>query len=191
MKKYRTIKSLCVLIACILFVGILSSITIQAKAKRGKLKVKYNGKTIVMITTKTNKKNSEIIGMTTYKEIKKAWKNPTKTKKKYGQKMKYYKKGKTSIGFYTDAKWYDSNNQIDKSLTLAGFDIDIKDKNASLCGVKVGMSKKKALSVLRKQFDKKAIESTDDAITLWFGGFMPTSFSLENGKVVSMRFWCS
>lgn len=179
------------LILCLAMVMTLGAHAAQAKSKRGKFTVTYKGKTITLITTKTNKKNAGIIAMSNAKEIKKAWKKPTKIKKDYGNTYYIYKKGKSKISFNIDTKWGDGKGGIDKSLTLGGFDISIKDKNAKLCGVQVGMSKNKALKILKKNYDKKAVESDKNGINLWFGPYMPVSYQLKNNKVVSMSFWSS
>ena len=176
---------------CLVMIMALGTYTAQAKNKHGKFTVTYKGKTITLITAKTNKKNASIIATSNAKKIKKAWKKPTKIKKKYGHTYYIYKKGKSKISFIIDAKRRNSKGGINKSLTLGGFDILIKDKNAKICGVKVGMSKNKALKILKKNFNKKAIESDQDYISLWFGPYLPVAYQLKNNKVVSMSFWTS
>ena len=176
---------------CLAMVMTLGINTVQAKNKHGKFTVTYKGKTITLITTKTNKKNARIIAMSNAKEIKKAWKKPTKIKKDYGNTYYIYKKGKSKISFNIDTEWADGKGGIDKSLTLGGFDISIKDKNAKLCGVQVGMSKNEALKILKKKFNKKAVKSDENGINLWFGPYMPVSYQIKNNKVVKMSFWSS
>lgn len=141
------------------------------------------------MTTKTNKKSSQLIDSASLYEVKKAWKDLKYNKKKSWGYHEYYgiKKGKTKIYFYA----YGDEKKSAKKRNLGGFDIDIKTKNIALCGVKVGMTKKEAMSILRKQFDKKAIEYKDGSIWLWYSGFLPAHFYIKNGKVVEMKFFCS
>ena len=179
----KVIRISLILILCIMIMPVSS---VYAKTKQGKLTVKYKGKTITLVTTKTNKKNSSMISTANASTIKKSWGKPQKTKTKFGEKYYYYKKGKTKMSFCVDRSW--GNN---KNLTLGGFDISIKDKNAKMCGIKVGMKKEKVIKILKKNFNNKAIEVSDDAVSLWFGPFFPITFKLDNNKVTEMRFWTS
>lgn len=170
------------LLLCLAMVMTMEVPAAQAKSKRGKFTITYKGKTVTMMTSKTNKKNSNIISTSNAKAVKKAWKKPTKIKKEHDNTFYTYKKGKSKISFCITKG---------SSKPLHGFDISIKDKNFKLCGVQVGMSKTQALKILKKNFNKNAVETNKSSISLWFGPFMPASYSLKNNKVTSISFWTS
>ncbi len=176
--------------------------TAYAAGKKTPLKVGYRGTTISLIKdlgTSTGRDDTPKLS-----SIKKKWGNPKKGTSE-GMTTYTWKKGKTSIEI-TD---FDAGKDGVGSIT-----VDIRDKNGSLCGVKVGMKRDAAVKKLQKQFGKKVvlvvkegqqIDMKDDGsyiatgkatgegetIYVYAGPYMPVSIELENGKVTALSFWRS
>jgi hypothetical protein len=154
----------------------------EAKGKKGKLTVTYKGKTVTLMTVdNVNDVESSYTstGCTPPDKLKKSW--GKYKKEKSGDSYGYtYKKGKSCLAIqaWDGGNWY-------------SFSIDIKDKNMALCGVKVGMTKKKALSILKKGFGSKAITSGKYSIVVKFGVFPDIVYNLKSGKIKSMSFFHS
>ena len=69
--------------------------------------------------------------------------------------------------------------------------IDIQNKKASLCGIKVGMSKRQATQKLIKQFGKKNVSVTMNQILVQIGYYHPIEFNLKSEKVSGIYFMSS
>ena len=178
---------------CLIIIFIISSCytgSVEAKGKRGKLILTYKGKSLTLYVTKTNKRNSNIIDAPTLKDAKNTWADLKYSKKKSWPWHEFYclKKGKTQVYFYA----YGDEKEGDKR-EIGGYQIEIRDKKTALCGVKVGMSKKKTMTILRKQFDKNAVKfnKKDSMVQLYFSGLVPVRYKIKNGKVTSIHFFCS
>ncbi len=121
----------------------------------------------------------------TYAAVKKAWGKANKVQKEkcgdYHCRSYTWKSGKTRISFLTDKN----------GKRMGDIVIDIQNKKATLCGIKVGMSKKQALQKLRKQFGKKNVSDTKNQILVKMGPFDPMTFNLKSGKISSIYFWHS
>lgn len=117
----------------------------------------------------------------TYAAVKKAWGKANKVHKNGDYCSYAWKNGKTSISFVTDKK----------GKRMGDIVINIQNKKATLCGIKVGMSKKQALQKLRKQFGKKNVSDTKNQILVKMGPFDPMTFNLKSGKISSIYFWHS
>lgn len=137
--------------------------------------------------------------------VEKKW-GKAKVKKQDGVTTYTWKKGKTEILV---------NNFDAEENYIGGIEIDIKDKNGSLWGVKVGMTKAAALKKIKKALGTKTVlgkKRTDDGlweidgkipksgvyiaaneetIDAYTGVYMPVTFELKNGKVASISFWRS
>lgn len=125
-------------------------------------------------------------GVKTYAAVKKAWGKATKVEKEsyMGEKEGYchtWKNGKTRIVFHTQKNGKRYGDIV----------IDIRDKKATLCGIRVGMSKKQALQKLRKQFGKKNVSAKKNKIYAFTGPSLPLIFDLRSGKVSGMNFMAS
>lgn len=171
---------ICVLLVSIIFGGA----DVSAKSKVA-LKVTYKGKTVTLI-----KDNDEIIkNPVTYKKVsiknvQKAWgKGSSKTTKLSGTtttwKTYTWKTKKTKISIA-------DNHYPGK---VGAIDISIKDKNGSIAGVKVGMTKAQALKKLKKAYGLKHIQVQGDFIRIDNLGM--NSFTVKSGKIVSMGYYGS
>ena len=157
----------------------------DAASKTAKLTVRYKGKNVTFMTyrsiSSSNANVKTTLNSKTYAAVKKTWGKASKTKKEdYGNNY-IWKSGKTKISFYT----YENGKR------RGDIYIDIRNKKASLCGVKVGMSKKQALQKLRKQFGKKRVTSDKNQILVNVPPADPIVFNLKSGKVKSIMYWCS
>lgn len=76
----------------------------------------------------------------TYAAVKKAWGKANKVHKNGDYRSYAWKNGKTSISFVTDKK----------GKRMGDIVINIQNKKATLCGIKVGMSKKTGFAEVKK-----------------------------------------
>lgn len=109
------------------------------------LSVNYCGKTVKLIKDIYGKEVRVKV-----EAMEKKWGKPNKKEKAYANDYEFWytwKKGKTSI-VVDNFTGGDPGN-------AGGIHIDIKDKNASICGIKVGMKKQKALKKLEKTIGKE------------------------------------
>ena len=167
------------------------SINTYAATENGNLKIKFKGKTLVLDSGAF----SDDLNMIKTSKVKKAWGKPNKTESNPGYNFHTYKKGKTTIRLDInkgESKYYK------KGYYHSGW-ITIKDKNASLAGVTVGMSKKKAMKKLKKYYGTNKIDMgqyfTDEnrkishvyyengSINVFMGPYMPIEFKIKKGKV--------
>lgn len=173
-KRIFSLTLICMLLLSVAF----GSVSVSAKGKLQPMKVAFKGKTVTLFKdTLPTAKNQ----CATMKKVQKAW---GKGKKKpYGSSYSYtWKKGKTEI-MVTD-NWYKGR--------VGGMTISIKDKNASMMGVKVGMTKAQALKKLKKTFGSrvKNIKFSDGTPAIQIENTM-CSFSLKSGKVIRMSYFSS
>ena len=171
----------------VLFCSLMPAQPVNAAAKTVNLTVRYKGRNVTfeayrnMNTSKVNCTQKA----KTYAAVKKAWGKANEVEKEelgdYHCWRYAWKSGKTSISFFTDKK----------GKRMGDIVIDIQNKKATLCGIKVGMSKKQALQKLRKQFDKKNVSATKNQILVKMGPFNPMTFNLKSGKISSIYFWHS
>lgn len=171
----------------VLFCSLAPVQPVSAASKTVKLTVRYKGKSITLESYR-NPGTSKVKvsgNQKTYAAIKKVWGKANKVEKSFGAYYYTWKSGKTSICLSTFG-----NKKGDKKLH-GGMTIEIQNKKASLCGIKVGMSKKQALQKLRKQFGKKNVSATKNQILVKMGPFDPMTLNLKSGKVRSISFWHS
>lgn len=143
-KKLTTL--LAVLLCTILTVAGICADTAYAADYADTLKVTFKKKSVTLNV------NREKIGIEPIKikTLKKKWGKPEVTKDEYSA-IYTWKKGKTEITYtddFTAAFW-------------SGFSITIEDKNASIAGLKVGMSKKKAEKILKTLGEVNSNEDAD------------------------------
>jgi len=201
MKKMTNLKkTISVFTALVLAIAICLSAfgtNAYAASENGNLKIKYKGKTVVLDSGAF----SHNMNMIKIKNVKKAWGKPNKTVTNEESKIHTYKKGKTKITLYTKVYNSAASNGYKKGYYHLG-DITIKDKNASLAGVKVGMSKNTAMKKLKKYYgtnkidmgeyftgDKRKISRVyyeNGAINVFMGPFMPIEFIIKKGKVTEI-----
>lgn len=165
----------------VLFGSLTPAQTVDAAAKTVKLTVCYKGKNVTFQTIRNpcSPKRTETIKVKTYAAVKKVWGKANKVEKvDYGTNYTW-KKGKTTISFYTRKN----------GKRMGNIRVAIQNKSASLWGVKVGMSKKQALQKLRKQFGKKNVSVENNRIFIKI--LNPNSIALKNGKVKSIDFFIS
>jgi hypothetical protein len=183
---FKKCKKPMVFFLCLMLVlSCIITVPVYAKGKKGKLTVTYKGKEVTLLTVNdVNNEESKYSskGCISPEKLKKSWGDYKKQKESGTSIEKYtYKKGKSTVSI-----WDTSGDDSWHSLT-----VKIKDKNMALCGVKVGMSKQKAIKILKKRFGSKAITATNDSISVNFGPFLPISYTLKSGKITSMSFWHS
>ena len=196
MKKMKKILALGLCLA-VLFGSLAPVQVADAAAKTVKVTVRYKGKDAALFKVYYLKRNAwgYYNGKTkpdytkTYTSLKKKWGKANKIRKvrdEYNSYNSYtWKSGKTSITLGADEKGKRSYDKYS-----GGFLIDIQNKKASLCGVKVGMSKKQALQKLRKQFGQKHVFNEGDMIWVDTPPLEPMMFTLKSGKVKSI-YWFS
>ena len=172
----------------VLFCSLVSVQPANAAAKTVNLTVRYKGKNVTFEKFHNiNGSKSKVkcaMGAKTYAAVKKAWGKANKVEKDdfMGEGNSYtWKNGKTRIVFGT----YKNGKRKGDIL------IDIQNKKATLCGIKVGMSKKQALQKLRKQFGKKNVTVTENQILVQLGYYHPVEFNLKSGKVSGIYFMSS
>jgi hypothetical protein len=165
---FKKCRKLVIFVLCLVLVfGNVIAVPAQAKGTKGKITVTYKGKTVTLMDSKT--KN----GCTSPSKLKKSWGTPTK-----GTYSQTWKKGKSSVEVGDNGGWY-------------YLIISIKDKNMTLCGVKVGTSKSKAVKTLKKTFGSDAVTATDKKIYVQYDSYEPITYKLKSGKVTSASFWHS
>jgi hypothetical protein len=90
-----------------------------------------------------------------------------------------FKKGKSKVTIGTDGdSWW-------------SVEISVKDTNMAVCGVKVGMTKAKAVSILQTVFGKSAVTATSKKITAENGVYVPVTVTLKSGKVTGISFFAA
>jgi hypothetical protein len=165
---FKKCRKLIIFVLCFVLVfGNVIAVPAQAKGTKGKITVTYKGKTVTVLDSKTKKKGCV---------------SPSKLNKVFGKSGDYtdsntkiiyraWNKGKSRIEVTESYGWY-------------GLGIFIKDKNISLCGVKVGMSKSKAVKILKKTFGADAVTATDKKIEVEDPfGYGLITYKLKSGKV--------
>ena len=106
------------------------------------------------------------------KTLKKKWGKPSDTYEYYGYT---WKKGKTELTYKDDT------NTPERSALI----VSIEDKNGSINGVKVGMTKAKAKKIFKKMGCEVSI-SENICMTATLNDRISFSCTLENGKVVNV-----
>lgn len=124
--------------------------TSYAAEKKQPLSVNYCGTTVKLVKDLYGSFGTEnSVKLTT---VERKWGKPNKKEQPYANNDELWytwKKGKTKISI---------NNYTGYGLGYAGgIQIQIKDKNASIYGVKVGMKKEKALKKLEKAVGKEKV----------------------------------
>lgn len=160
----------------------------NAAAKTVNLTVRYKGKNVTLEKFRnvggSKSKVECTMGAKTYAAVKKAWGKANKVEKNnyMGKGNTYtWENGKTRIAFGTYKNGKRKGDIV----------IDIQNKKATLCGIKVGMSKKQALQKLKKQFGKKNVSATKNQIFVQMGYYLPIEFNLKSGKISSIYFMSS
>ena len=142
MKKTFTSMIAVILCAIITITGISSETAYAAGSNM--LKLTFNKKSVTL-TVNEEKEGVESVKLST---LKNKWGKPESSG---DENLTTYtwEKGKTSIS-YTD--YYETPQ-------FSNFSVSIYDKNGSLCGIKVGMKKSKALKILKKLGTTKTLEN--------------------------------
>ncbi len=167
----KTFTSIIAIILCaIITVTGISSETAYAADNTVACKIGFNGKTV-----KLSDDIEEGIEKASLKTLTKKWGKPNT---KYGNEscMTYvWSNGRTQINYtdYADTKIRDN------------FSIDISDENGSVCGIKVGMKKSKAVKILKKLGAEKT-EFHDGMIANLASDSITIECSFEKGKVSSI-----
>lgn len=204
MKNRKRIVS--VLLSCCMAAGLLFAAPQSASAKtQTGVKVTFNKKTVVFDRTYVDE-GGEFKAKTksepkTLKDVEKKWGKKTRLAGKneeYAGQAYVWEKGKTKITIMQDAG----------GAGLGYVELNIRDKNASVAGVKVGMKRAAAVKKLQKLYGKKRVAqlrdgqyaSPDEKGSLNIDGKakgkaytsievsagadgMTLSFTLKNGKV--------
>lgn len=111
-----------------------------AAEKKPSLSVNFCGKTVKLIKDIYGQEDRVKVAT-----MEKKWGKPNKKEKAYANNSEFFftwRKGNSSI-LVNNFTGGDPGN-------VGGIHIEIKDKNASICGIKVGMKKQKALEKLAK-----------------------------------------
>lgn len=141
---YGTKKLFPVALICALIISIIFSSTNVSAGSKFFLEVGYKGKTVTLFNGKKR---------TSLKTVQKAW-GKSKTASSYEASGLYpynWKAGKTKILIV-------SNRPNGKTGSMH---ISIKDKNGSMSGVEIGMTKAQALKILKKKYGSRNLEVTD------------------------------
>lgn len=163
---------------CMMMVSIIFSGTDVSAAQKAVLKVGYKGKTVTLMKNlKDSHKNNVSL-----KTVQKAW-GKGKKKKMNNFAAYTWKTKKTRIEI-------SDNNNPGK---VSGLSITIEDKNGSVAGVKVGMTKAKALKKLKKTFGAKhvkmqKIENGNLIVIERLGLF---NYVVKSGKVTRINYFGS
>lgn len=172
----------------VLFCSLVPVQPVDAATKTINLTVRYKGKNVTFEKFRnvggSKSKVKCTMGVKTYAAVKKAWGKANKVEKDnyMGNGNSYtWKNGKTRIVFGA----YKNGNRKGDIV------IDIQNKKATLCGIKVGMSKMQALQKLRKQFGKKNVSVTNNQLLVQMGYYHPIEFNLKSGKVSNIHFMSS
>ena len=166
MKKTFTSILAMILCAIIAITGISSETAYAADSNT--LKLTFNKKSITLSID--NEKGVESVKLST---LKNKWGKPESSGDNYLTTYTW-KKGKTSIN-YTD--YYETPQ-------FSNFSVSIYDKNGSLCGIKVGMKKSKAVKIMKKIGAK---EINDDSISVELASRrIGISCGFEKGKVTQI-----
>lgn len=169
-KKIFSFTLICMLLVSILFGGT----DVSAKANR-LLKVTYKGKTVALVKNYNVNEYGRSKSITLAK-CEKAW---GKAKKKKNDALVTYtwKNKKTNI---------ELTNFDAPAGEVGSIHISIKDKNGSIAGIKVGMSKAKAIKKLKDIFGSSNVKVYPQSVSGIYGGngmHISTGFTVKNGKV--------
>lgn len=121
--------------------------TTYAAETKPSLSVNFRGKTVELIKDIYGKEERIKVDA-----MEKKWGKPNKKEKAYANDSEFWytwKKGKTTITV-NNFTGGDPGN-------VGAIQINIKDKNASMCGVKVGIKKQKALKKLERTYGKEKV----------------------------------
>lgn len=189
MKRHNKLKAAVALILCAFIVlSGISTETAFAANKKIPLKVKFNGAEVSLIKDIYVDTDNLIPLLSS---LKKKWGTP-KIDKHDGDWSSYtWKKGKTRIEVNNWAFFAGAMEKEDD--IMSGGSFSIKDKNASVWGVKVGMTKDAALKKIKKALGIKKVYKTYESgvcivakkksIEVWTDVSYPVTFELKNGKV--------
>lgn len=161
-RKVTTI--LAMLLCAILTVTSICTDTAYAADNTVPLKIGFKGKTITFSDDAT-----ERIKEVNLKTMKKKWGKP-KVEKHDDYTTYTWKKGKTTIYYMED------------SFQFTNIHMDTTDKNATLCGMKVGMKQNKAKKIMKKL----GAESYKSGMSATLPSGTMISCSFKNGKVSSL-----
>jgi len=127
--------------------------TDAAAATKG-VKVTYNGKSITFYS-RYDEESSEPKSL---KEVEKKWGKKTRLAKEgeeYADMAYVWKKGKSKISIMQDFTY--EGDQIVYADRLGYVCAEVRDKNVTVAGVKVGMKKSTAVKKLQKLYGKKNV----------------------------------
>lgn len=162
-KKLTTILAM-LLCAIITITGVCTETAYAAEDTT--IKVTFKKKSV---TYSVSEDGIERVNLTT---LKKKWGKPSDTYEYYGTYGYTWKKGKTEITYKDDT------NTPERSALI----VSIGDKNGSLCGVKVGMTKAKAKKIFKKMGCEVSIHE-NLILSATLNDRISFSCTLENGKV--------
>ena len=148
MKRMLKVVFAAVLCVAIALSDVGGMVTADAAGKKQPLNVSFCGTTVKLV-------NDFYTDFSEWKPVKiktveKKWGKPNK--KDTAEYSYTWKKGKTTIKLI-DSGFFDGKESGD----VGGISIEIKDKNGSIYGVKVGMKKETALKKLRKAAGKDRV----------------------------------
>ncbi len=151
--------------------------TVSAAGKKIPLKAEFNGTEIVLVKNLNGDSRED----TKIKTLEKKWGKPKKVKEDGSLTFYTWKKGKTSI---------EIGNNTPSGNHVGYIKIDIKDKNGSMFGVKVGMKKSEALKKLKKVAGSKNVIVTKDGQETWFdkeeNKYVTEGEPTGNGEYISL-----
>lgn len=164
----KTLATIITMILCaVIAITGISAETAYA-AGNTSLKVTFNKKSVKLSINEENKgiEKPDINALTN------AWGNPSVSENEWTSDY-IWKKGKTEI-IYTD---------IPSEPMYSNISMDIKDKNAEICGLKVGMKKAKAVKILKKFGKEINIDNNVITIQIIEKGRIQINCTLKKGKI--------
>ena len=169
MKRKNVIKSIIAIALCmVIALTGLDARTVSAAENKCPVKVTFNGKTVTLVKDQNDWESTP-----TLKTLKSKWGKPKTKTDDSGVKYYTWKKGKTTIQIMD---FMANENGI-------GFtEIQIKDKNGAIWGVKVGMKRAAAIKKIEKATGEKIPNDVDH---IFAGG---VNFMIKNGKVSEISY---
>ena len=164
-KKVTILRAVVLLLMC----GLFMTPTTVSAAKKKTIKIKYKSKTV---TIEEDDNNLDVL----LNKMKKAWGEPDSiTDEEDAVVYNYGKQNKSWISI-TQNKTEDHNIFIQYKMN---------DKNMVVNGVKVGMSKSKALKTLRKNLGKKYVKYDKEQKCIITSSIAGCGYQIKKDKVVS------
>lgn len=181
-KLMKTKKLFSLALVCALLVSVVFGGTDVSAKSKVPFKVTYKGKTVTLVEDyNTLGQNTKRVSL---QKVKKAW-GKCKTKKESACTTYTWKTKKTEIAISDN--WHPGK--------VSGMSISIKDKNGSIAGVKVGMTKAQALKKLKKTFGSSHVKldkyTDSNKSFIRIDNIGMNFFDIKSGKIVSMSYFSS